>query len=130
MGKLVQRIFKKNTPTLQGNYITWDNEVEVSNELELTADDYLLKIFSRSRTDLPKLIFVPTLLVSCYANWSYDSIGVDLSQLDEKGIAHYWCTSTKSMEEHGAEPGDEDPITTMVENAVLIEIDGCWFWDA
>jgi len=99
----------------------------------------LLKKLNTYKQTLPKRIEVPTLLVSCYANWEYDSIGVDLSRIEE-GIAHYWCTSTKSMEEHeqeycaryGVEDflQEEEAVTAIVKDAVLFDWgDGMWTWE-
>ena len=98
------------------------------------------KLANTYKSLLPKLIEVPTLIVSTYASWEYDSIGVDLSQLEETGIAHYFCTSTKSIEElmdgymarhPEAEPweDDEDCASIIVKNATLAEWeDGVWTW--
>ena len=90
-------------------------------------------------TTLPKRIDVPTLLISVYANWEYDSIGVDISQLEETGIAHYFCTSTKPMEEWEAdfcERAGQEPIgvgeseTVAVKNAKLYQWEsGLWTWE-
>ena len=104
--------------------------------------DALEKLCNTPLTILPKRYFVKTLIVSTFANWDYDSIGVDISQLEEKGIAHYFCTSTKSMEEHmkefrAAHPeaddweGVEDEgASVIIPNATLIEWPGgYWEWD-
>ena len=113
--------------------------------VELTAEiscdkDLQEKLANTYKSLLPRLIQVPTLIVSSYASWEYDSIGVDLSQLEETGIAHYFCTSTKSIEElmseylarhPEAEPweDDEDSSSIVVKNATLAEWeDGVWTW--
>lgn len=113
--------------------------------VEFTAEincekDFHEKLANTYKPLLPKLIKVPTLIVSSYASWGYDSIGVDLSQLEEKGIAHYFCTSTKSIEElmseylarhPEAEPweDEEESSSIVVKNATLAEWeDGTWTW--
>ena len=99
----------------------------------------LLKMLNTYEQVLPKRIEVPTLLVSCYANWEYDSIGVDLSRIEE-GIAHYWCTSTKNMEEYEQEYcerhdveeflQEEEAVTAIVKDAVLFDWgNGMWTWE-
>ena len=104
--------------------------------------DALEKLCNTPLTVLPKRYSVKTLIVSTFSNWDYDSIGVDISQLEEKGVAHYFCTSTKSMKEHmeefrAAHPeaddweGVEDEnASVVVPNATLIEWPGgYWEWD-
>jgi hypothetical protein len=118
--------------------IAWD-----SNEISFTIDDVdpslieeLGKMLNTSRTTLPKLIKVPTLLISICDNWEFDSIGVDLSQLEEKGIAHYFCTSTESMEawyrriyDDEEECPYDDMETMCLKDAYLYEReDGLWTW--
>ena len=100
----------------------------------------LLKMLNTYKSFLPKRIEVPTLIVSAYANWDCDSIGVDLSLLEEHGIAHFFCTSTKSMEEHMQDFRDRYPdveeweeeeecSSVIVKDAVLLEWeDGTWSW--
>lgn len=101
----------------------------------------LKKLLNAYLTDLPKRIHVPTLIISTYASWDYDSIGVDISQLEETGIAHYWCTSTQSMKEHmddfrnrhpEVEEWDEDGESSsiIIPDAYLIEWPrGLWTWE-
>ena len=101
----------------------------------------LQKMFNAPLTVLPKRIEVPTLIVSTFGAWSFDSIGVDLSLLEEKGIAHYFCTSTKTMEEHMKEfralhPDCEEweeegeGASVVVKNATLLEWPGgYWEWE-
>jgi hypothetical protein len=102
----------------------------------------LEKLFSIYLTDLPKRYLVKTLIVSCYASSDYDSIGADISQLEETGIAHYWCTSTKSMKEWDVDLQQrhilEEPLEidteeehVIVNNAILEEWpNGYWTWRA
>ena len=100
----------------------------------------LLKMLNTYESLLPKRIEVPTLIVSTYANWDCDSIGVDISLLEEHGIAHFFCTSTKSMEEHMQDfrdrhsdveewEEDEECSSVIIKDAVLLEWeDGTWSW--
>lgn len=100
----------------------------------------LLKMLNTNESFLPKRIEVPTLIVSTYADWDYDSIGVDISLLEEHGIAHFFCTSTKSMAEHMQEFMDRHPdveeweeedecASVIIKDAVLLEWgDGTWSW--
>lgn len=100
----------------------------------------LEKLFSIYLTDLPKRYWVKTLIVSCYASFDYDSIGADISQLEETGIAHYWCTSTRSMSEWDKDLQQrhilEEPLEidteeehVIVNNAILEEWpNGYWTW--
>lgn len=85
--------------------ITWEEPKSCVGKKPETFSDFsdeeyeeLKKLLSESLTVLPKHYWCETLIVSCYANWEYDSVGVDISRLEEEGIAHYWCTSVKSME--------------------------------
>lgn len=117
-----------------------DNTTEIA-QAELDAYDEqlyqeLLKMLNTHKTFLPKRIEVPTLIVSTYANWEYDSVGVDISLLEEQGIAHFFCTSTKTMQElrelypEADEWEEEDECASaMVKDAVLLEWgDGTWSW--
>lgn len=100
----------------------------------------LLKKLNAYKSLLPKRIEVPTLIVSAYPNWDCDSIGVDLSLFEEHGIAHFFCTSTKSMEEHMQDFRDRHPdveeweeeeecSSVIIKDAVLLEWeDGTWSW--
>lgn len=115
-------LLPKNVEILSINSDISDKELK---ELE--------KLFSTPKTLLPKRIKVKTLFISCYGNYEYDSTGVDLSQLEEKGIAHYWCTSTKSIEEFEDEGewNGEEELHTVITDAWLLEFeDGSWAWDA
>ena len=109
----------------------------ISNE-ELKMLENFFNIYL---TDLPKRHFVKTLIISCYASFDYDSIGVDISQLEETGVAHYWCTSTKSMSEWDIDLQQrgvlEEPLEIseeeehiVVNNAFLLEYsNGYWQWE-
>jgi hypothetical protein len=83
-----------------------------------------------SKQDWPKPIPVKTLLISCYGSWQYDSCGCDISRLDE-GVAHYWCTSTKSLRDwckENEEWDGEEESHIIVPNGYIWEIDGNWHW--
>lgn len=134
--------------------ITWEKELKPCKpergkraELPLFEDGIseeefkaLENLFSIYLTDLPKRHWVKTLIVSCYASFDYDSIGADISQLDETGIAHFWCTSTKSMSEWDEDLRQrhilEEPLEidaeeehVIVNDAILEEWpNGYWTW--
>ena len=97
-------------------------------------DDLLEKLLSRAYQVLPKVINVPTLIVSSYANQEYEGIGVDISQLEETGIAHFWCTTTKTVEECMEEYDLEweegtESNSIIVKDATLLQWeDGHWEW--
>lgn len=124
---------KTDKPTELKCDLTWeDSQIDISNLVKNLANTY--------ESLLPKIIRVPTLIVSTYASWDYDSIGVDFSQFEEKGIAHYFCTSTKSMDEHMAQfrechpdyeewEEDDEGSSIVVRNALLAQWeDGTWTW--
>lgn len=86
--------------------ITWEEPKSCAGKKpetfsDLSDEEYeeLKNLLSGSLTVLPKRYLCKTLIVSCYANWEYDSVGVDISRLETESLAHYWCTSVKSMEE-------------------------------
>lgn len=101
--------------------------------------ELLLKKLNTYKQDWPKRYRVKTLLVSVYTDWEYDSIGVDISRLDN-GIAHYWSTTTQDMESairayceaHDVELWDEEDgnATVAVKDAVLLDWGGgYWTWE-
>ena len=103
-----------DAPTQLTGDIEWHGIFDIEDEL-------LKKLGNIAYPLLPKLINVPTLIVSCYANWEYDSVGVDISQLEETGIAHYWCTTT--------EAADDESASIVIEDAILLQWeDGYWEW--
>lgn len=114
----------------------FNEPIILEGTLESELLEMLQNLANTSKPVLPKRIKVPTLLVSVCANWDYDSIGVDISQLEETGIAHYFCTTTRSMEEwHADLYGDEeeciydDMETIRLHDATLYEWeDGHWTW--
>ena len=108
----------------------WEREIS----LEELEDELLEKLLNRAYQVLPKVINVPTLIVSSYANQEYESIGVDISQLEETGIAHFWCTTTKTVEECMEEYDLEweegtESNSIIVKDATLLQWeDGRWEW--
>ena len=79
---------------------------EVTFELVYDADsgkNELEKFVNTYRTLLPKRYRVKTLLISLAANQPWDYIAVDLSQYEEKGIAHYIIGRTNGLEEMAKE---------------------------
>ena len=116
-----------NAPAQLISDLTWEKDISLEDEL-------LEKLLNRAYQVLPKVIHVPTLIVSSYANQEYESIGVDISQLEETGIAHFWCTTTKTVEECMDEydlEWDEgaDNNSIIVKDATLLQWeDGHWEW--
>ena len=126
----------------------WEEELPsfVGQQVTLTIwnsdmDKELEKILNMGKQKVTNAIEVKTLLVSIYANCKYDATGVDLSQLEERGIAHHFGMHVESMEEllrfvpqewvEELEIDiDQNAITVMVPDALLLELeDGTWIWD-
>lgn len=110
-------------------------------QMDEDSSDLLKKLTNTHEQVLPKVIEVPTLIVSTYASWEYDSIGVDFSQLEEKGIAHYFCTSVQSMQENMEEfrkrypdnealewEEDREIVSIIIKDAILLNLGGHWIW--
>ena len=117
----------------------WDQEFTFSSSLDPDLSKELKNLANTAYPILPRLIKVPTLLVSLYADYEYDSKGVDISQLEETGIAHYWITTTKSIDWWNRElygddeelyvPEEDGCATAYIQDATLIEWeDGSWSW--
>ena len=68
--------------------------VEIPSQLEIQKN-----FFNIPLTLLPKRIPVKTLLVSLAANQQWDYQAVDMSQYEEKGLAHFIVGRTCDMEE-------------------------------
>lgn len=68
--------------------------VEISSQPEIQKN-----FFNIPLTLLPKRISVKTLLVSLAANQQWDYQAVDMSQYEEKGLAHFIIGRTCDMEE-------------------------------
>lgn len=111
---------------------TMDN-VEFNEELLLE------KLSSTSLTNLPKYYSCKALILSVYGNQPWSGIGVDLSQYEEKGLAHFFVMRAESpeevMEEYRRKHPDstleynegEDSISAILPDTILIEYgDGTW----
>jgi hypothetical protein len=123
--------------------IVWEEPKVINTNpppIEFTVGDIdwnevLKNLANTYESFLPKTYWVKTLLVSVYHSWDYDSYGVDLSQLEERGLAHFFCTSTKTLEETKEdfphlEEDDSEQLTTIIHNAVLYDWgDGLWTWE-
>lgn len=120
-----------------------NNKWECSFNMEMSDEEkeLLEKLANIPKQVLPKRIPVPTLIISTYASWDYDSVGVDISQLEETGIAHFFCTTTKTMEEAAYEFQERNPesefweldgkqsANSIVQDATLIQIGDYWTWE-
>lgn len=139
---------KTDAPAQLNRDLAW-NSITIPTEMSFDLDCYqvdlddlekeLEKMFNTPLTVLPKRYWVKTLLISSIGNWDYDSVGVDISQLEETGIAHYFCTSTKKSQEaidewcekNGKQKWESDSEwqTVVVPNATLLEYPGgLWDW--
>lgn len=113
---------------------------EIMKELEISANG--------SRTNLPKRIPTKALIVSVAANQPYEYIATDLSQLEEKGIAHLihgiteshqdrWekdkaFASEEDMElvrEYLQANGDGELISSVIPNGILLYWEDLDLWD-
>lgn len=113
---------------------------EVMKELEILANG--------SRTNLPKRIPTRALIVSVAANQPYEYIATDLSQLEEKGIAHLIHGITEShqdrWEKDKAFASEEDMelvreylqandenelISSVIPNGILLYWEDLDLWD-
>jgi hypothetical protein len=124
LGKLIQDLLDKiRKPKKQeyesisstfGTVYTGMNDIEKSGlfkipsnadvSFELVYDEDQLinsleKYFSISRTLLPKRIEVKTLILTLAANQQSDYQAVDLSQYEERGLAHYIVGRTTGLKE-------------------------------
>ena len=113
---------------------------EIMKELEISANG--------SRTNLPKRIPTKALIVSVAANQPYEYLATDLSQLEEKGIAHLihgiteshqdrWekdkaFASEEEMElvrEYLEEHGNGELISSVIPNGTLLYWEDLDLWD-
>ena len=155
LGKKLLNIFNKKKPSFQ---ITWDNGTAMDDEdlallkqmnveavylnPDLSTDQIkdLEFFFNIPKQVWPKAIEVPTLIVSVFSAQKFDAVGVDVSLLEEKGIAHYFCMSTKTMQEQMDEFRSRHPdyeeweeesegASVVVNVAILLEWPvGEWEW--
>ena len=97
-----------DTGTKEFNTVDKNGFVEIPHcadvEFELVYDEDQLinsleKYFSISRTLLPKRIEVKTLILTLAANQQSDYQAVDLSQYEEKGLAHFIVGRTTGLKE-------------------------------
>ena len=87
--------------------------IEFTNDLE--------KFFSMSKPNLPKRYRVKTLILTMAANQPYEYQCVDMSQYEEKGIAHYIVGSTRSPKELEAEQRRFYPEVEYEDEALWVE---------
>ena len=153
LGKFFQDLFKKNkkpadtTQRWSDISITLPIEISTDNIYELREETWhefteeLKKLDSTYYPILPKRIPVKTLIVSTFTAQPYDSVGVDLSQL-EQGVAHFFVTCKENMAEQAERYSmkfHEDPeewldlehegASCVIHNAVLLDYgDGRWDW--
>ncbi len=147
LGKFFQGLFKKNKK--HSNIILKDSTVlsctgDIYELREETWNEFIEELKKLDNTYypiLPKRIPVKTLIVSTFTAQPYDSVGVDLSQLDD-GIAHFFVTCKENMAEQAERYSmkfHEDPeewmdleqegASCIVHNAVLLDYgDGRWDW--
>lgn len=106
---------------------------------QINEELLLEKLSSTPLTNLPKCYSCKALILSVYGNQPWNGTGVDLSQYEEKGLAHFFVMRTDSPEELMKEyrqnhPDSkleynegEDSISTVLSDAILIEYeDGIW----
>ena len=86
----------------KNGFVMIPSHADVNFELVYDEDQLinsLEKYFNISRTLLPKRYLCKTLLVSLAANQQSDYQAVDMSQYEEKGLAHFIIGRTCDMEE-------------------------------
>ena len=88
----------------------------------------------------PRVYYVPKLILSVIYEQPTEYIGVDMSQYESDGVAHYFVTRTEKSEEviadynekrgYEAFPEEEEEMTTSYfEDVVLVEFEsGLWEW--
>lgn len=113
---------------------------EIMKELENSANG--------SRTNLPKRIPTKTLIISVAANQPYEYVATDLSQLEEKGIAHLIHGITESHQERWEKDkvfvsegeieavheylqanSENDLISSVIPNGILLYWEDLDLWD-
>jgi hypothetical protein len=86
----------------KNGFVEIPSHADVNFELVYDEDQLinsLEKYFSISRTLLPKRIEVKTLILTLAANQQSDYQAVDLSQYEERGLAHYIVGRTTGLKE-------------------------------
>ena len=93
----------KEFNTVDGNGLVMIPSCAEANVELMYDEDQLInsleKYFSISRTLLPKRIEVKTLLLTLAANQQSDYQAVDLSQYEERGLAHFIVGRTTGLQE-------------------------------
>lgn len=99
---------------------------------------------NRSRTNLPKRIPTKALIVSIAANQPYEYVAADLSQLEERGIAHLihgiaeprqekWekegAQEAEVVREYLEEYGDNELVSSVIPGATLLYWEDLDIWD-
>lgn len=122
-------LFKLNTNPASMTF-TIDN-------VEFNEDIFLEKLLSMPLTDLPKHYRVKTLILSLVPNSEWTGTGVDMSQYEEKGLAHFFVCRPESEEELLEDYRKDNPdseiewedgmISVIIPDATLLEYsDGVW----
>jgi hypothetical protein len=144
IGQSIKAIFKKPEKTIDKEEAlrkeiesilentNW-NKVSKNLEIELKLDDskydkeMLEKISSMFYPILPRRYLVKTLILTLAANQQCDYQCVDMSQYEEKGIAHFIIGSTMSTEElkraYPVEDEDEEVWIDNTASSVLFNVD-------
>jgi hypothetical protein len=143
IGQSIKAIFKKPEKTIDEELLrkeiesilkntNW-NKVSKNLEIELKLDDskydkeMLEKISSMFYPILPRRYLVKTLILTMAANQPCDYQCVDMSQYEEKGIAHFIIGSTLSPKElEKAYPVEDEEEEVWIDNmasCVLFNVD-------
>ena len=130
-----------NTPEKDIPLFTINTPKEITFTIDNAQfDEELLwqKLISMPLTDLPKHYRCKTLILSVYPNSSWTGTGVDMSQYEEKGLAHFFVCRPESGEELLEEYARNFPeadieelgdggLSCIIPDAVLLEYeDGIW----
>ena len=113
-------------------------EADLTGEVGLNEKE-LEKMLNTSLTNLPKCYPCKALILSVVPNSPWEGTGVDMSQYEEKGIAHFFVCRKQSqeelLEEYWAQHPEstlkvneeEDMISVVIPEAILLEYeDGIW----
>ena len=112
-------------------------EADLTGELDLNEKE-LEKMLNTSLTNLPKCYPCKALILSVVPNSPWEGTGVDMSQYEEKGLAHFFVCRKQSQEElleeywaqhpeSTLEVDEEGMISAVIPEAILLEYeDGIW----
>ena len=112
-------------------------EADLTGEVDLSEKE-LEKMLNTSLTNLPKYYPCKALILSVVPNSPWEGTGVDMSQYEEKGIAHFFVCRKQSQEElleeywaqhpeSTLEVDEEGMISAVIPEAILLEYeDGIW----